>query len=51
MWKLDRMGRSLQHLTECEKELIRECTMAGLSSARARGRTGERTARADQASD
>lgn len=80
IWKLDRMGRSLQHLTkvinelikrnvdvislndpidtttaqgklmfnmfaslaEFEKDLIRERTMAGLSSARARGRQGGR---------
>jgi len=80
IWKLDRMGRSLQHLittfyeliqkgigiislqdpidtttaqgrlmfnlfaslAEFEKDLIRERTMAGLSSARARGRTGGR---------
>ena len=80
IWKLDRMGRSLQHLTkivnelikrnvdvvslndpvdtttaqgklmfnmfaslaEFEKDLIRERTMAGLESARARGRQGGR---------
>ena len=80
VWKLDRMGRSLQHLikvvndlinnqvgiislndpidtttiqgklmfnifaslAEFEKDLIRERTMAGLSSARARGRMGGR---------
>ena len=80
IWKLDRMGRSLQHLittfneliqkgigiislqdlidtttaqgrlmfnifaslAEFEKDLIRERTMAGLTSARARGRTGGR---------
>lgn len=80
IWKLDRMGRSLQHLTkvinelikrnvdvislndpidtttaqgklmfnmfaslaEFEKDLIRERTMAGLDSARARGRQGGR---------
>ncbi len=80
IWKLDRMGRSLQHLittfneliqkgigivsiqdpidttsaqgrlmfnlfaslAEFEKDLIRERTMAGLSSARARGRKGGR---------
>ena len=80
VWKLDRMGRSLQHLTkivndlmkrgvdvislndpvdtttaqgklmfnmfaslaEFEKDLIRERTMAGLTSARARGRQGGR---------
>ena len=78
IWKLDRMGRSLQHLikivndlidknvdiislqdplnttnaqgrlifnmfaslAEFEKDLIRERTMAGLKSARARGRMG-----------
>jgi len=80
IWKLDRMGRSLTHLTktinelikrnvdvislndpidtttaqgklmfnmfaslaEFEKDLIRERTMAGLKSARARGRIGGR---------
>ena len=80
IWKLDRMGRSLQHLikivndliaknvdiislqdplnttnaqgrlifnmfaslAEFEKDLIRERTMAGLKSARARGRMGGR---------
>lgn len=80
VWKLDRMGRSLQHLVktvnelitnnidiislkdpinvitaqgrlmfnifaslaEFEKDLIRERTMAGLKSARARGRMGGR---------
>ena len=80
IWKLDRMGRSLHHLTkivnelikrnvdvvslndpvdtttaqgklmfnmfaslaEFEKDLIRERTMAGLDSARARGRQGGR---------
>ncbi len=80
IWKLDRMGRSLQHLittfneliqkgigiislqdpidtttaqgrlmfnifaslAEFEKDLIRERTLAGLSSARARGRIGGR---------
>ena len=37
-------------LAEFEKDLIRERTMAGLSSARARGRTGGRP-RANQTGD
>jgi len=80
VWKLDRLGRSIQHLiqtvqdletngigfrslqenidtntsggrlifhvfgalAEFERNLIRECTMAGLKAARARGRVGGR---------
>jgi DNA invertase Pin-like site-specific DNA recombinase len=49
VWKLDWLGRSLQHLVdtiaalaEFERNLIRERNSAGLAAARARGRTGGR---------
>jgi DNA invertase Pin-like site-specific DNA recombinase len=50
VWRLDRLGRSMQHLVfnifaalaQFERELIRERTRAGLTAARARGRMGGR---------
>ncbi len=51
VWRLDRLGRSVQDLialgglAEMERELIRERTIAGLAAAPARGRRGCRPVR------
>ncbi len=51
VWRLDRLGRSVQDLialvglAEMERELIRERTIAGLAAAPARGRRGGRPVR------
>ena len=50
VWRLDLLGRSIRHLIDSLRYLIRERTLAGLSAARARGRQGGRppTLSADQ---